>query len=114
MFHGGPTTTGNAGCGKHRIQETGEKVVEFLATQGIDADDSLRFHPDKTGVAQHFEMARGSGFAQSQGNVATVQAIGLGNRPDDFQPGRIAQGEEDGWEGDLIFCRMERLSHAGD
>src|SRR5258708_32053264 len=104
MFHGAPTTTGTAGCGKHRIQEAGEKVVEFLATQRIDADDSLRFHPDETGVAQHFKMAGGGGLAQSQGNLATVQAIRLGNRPHDFQPSWIAQGKEDRWEGDLIFC----------
>jgi hypothetical protein len=112
FFCGAPATASPAGRGKHGVQEAREKIVQLLAAERIDADDSLRFHPDETGIAQHFKMAGGSRFTQSQGNLATVQTIGLGNGPDDFQTGRIAQGEKNRREGNLIFGRVKRLSHA--
>jgi hypothetical protein len=111
FFRGDPATTGPVGRGKHGIQEARKKIVQLLAPERVDADDSLRFHPDETSIAQHFEMAGGSRFTKSQGNLATVQTISLGNGPDDFQAGRVAQGEKDRRKGNLIFGRMKRLSH---
>jgi hypothetical protein len=111
FFRGDPATTGPVGRGKHGIQEARKQIVQLLAPERVDADDSLWFHPDETSIAQHFEMAGGSRFTKSQGNLATVQTIGPGNGPDDFQASRVAQGEKDRREGDLIFGRMKRLSH---
>jgi hypothetical protein len=103
--------TGAAGGGKDRLEQLGKQVIQFLAAEGIYADNSMRLHPNQAGIAQYLEMPGGSGFTEIQRDLATVQTIGLGDSPDNFQPGRIAQSEENARETDLIFGRMEQLSH---
>jgi hypothetical protein len=103
--------TRTADGGEHGVEESRKKVVELFAPERVCADDSMRFHPDDTGFAKHLKMAGSSGFAEVQRNLTTVQAVGIGDGPDDLQPSRIAQSKEDTGKADLILSWMERLSH---
>jgi hypothetical protein len=109
FFHGAAPGTG--GGGEYRVQEPREKVVQLLAAERIGADDSVRFHPDDPGFAEHFEMAGSRGLAQIEWNFTTVQPVRVGDGTDDLKPGRIAQSKEDRGKADLILSRMKRLSH---
>jgi hypothetical protein len=55
LSHGTPPATLQgteaSRSGEHGIEKPGKKVVQFLATQGIDADNSLMIHPDHARLA---------------------------------------------------------------
>jgi hypothetical protein len=74
---------------QYRIKETGKKVIQFLATQRIEANDAAWFHSNNACLTQNPKMARGSRFTQIDLDIATVHIVVLGDRFYDLEAGWI-------------------------
>jgi hypothetical protein len=99
---------------EHRVQQTGEAVIEIVAAQRKHAPATVGAGAYDTGLAQDAEVVREGRLREREVEGATRAFVALGQAADDREPGRVAQSVE--YVGELKLPRgwMMRFAHSSE
>ena len=90
----------------------GKRVVQVVRAQRQQPLAALGPGADHAGLAQHLEVVRERRLREAELEHSAGGLVAVGEPPHDLQPGRVAQGVEDGGELELSAGWVVGLPHA--